>query len=90
MDIDYITSKKMNFLKKYYILLILFITTCFVQFIKFYENNQLKKVEEKTDNQSDKIERCIDFENKSKRSIYENIKLSEYCMDNFGTFKLSK
>ena len=80
----------MNFLKKYYILLILFSTTCFVQLIKYYENKQLKKVEEKLDNQSDKIEKCIDFENKNKRSIYENIKLSEYCIENFGNFKLSQ
>ncbi len=64
----------MNFMKKYYILLILLSTTCFVLFIKFYENKQLKKLEDKLDNQSDIIENCIDFENKNKRSIYENIK----------------
>ena len=80
----------MNFFKKYYILLILLSTTCFVQFIKFSENKQLQKLEEKLDNQSDKIEKCIDFENKNKRSIYENINLSEYCIDNFGTIKLSQ
>jgi len=87
MDIDYVNSKTMNFLKKYYILLILLSTTCFVQFIKFYENKQLKKVEEKLNNQSDKIENCIDIDNKNKRSIYENIKLSEYCINNFGKAK---
>tara|TARA_Y100000589_G_scaffold51545_1_gene42939 strand:- start:94 stop:336 length:243 start_codon:yes stop_codon:yes gene_type:complete len=80
----------MNFLKKYYILFILLSITYLVQFIKFYENKQLKKKEEKLDNQSDMIENCIDFENKNKRSIYENIKLSEYCIDNFGTIKLSE
>ena len=80
----------MNFIKKYYILLILLTTTCFLQFIKLYENKQLKKLEEKLDYQSDIIENCIDFENKNKRSIYENIKLSEYCIDNFGTIKLSQ
>ena len=80
----------MNFLKKYYILLILLSTTCFVQFIKFYENKYLKKGEEKLDIQSVIVEKCIDFENKNKRSIYENIKLSEYCIDNFGTIKLSQ
>ena len=80
----------MNFLKKYYILLILLSATCFVQFIKFYENKQLKKLEDKLDNQSDILENCIDFENKNKRTIYENIKLSEYCVDNFGTIKLSQ
>ena len=77
-------------MKKYHILLILLSTTCFILLIKFYENKQLKKVEEKLKNQSDKIEKCIDIENKNKRSIYENIKLSEYCMDNFGTIKLSQ
>ena len=87
MDINF---RKMNLFKKYYILLILLSTTFFVQFMKFYENKQLKKLEEKLDNQSDIIENCIDFENKNKRSIYENLKLSEYCIDNFGTIKLSQ
>ena len=90
MDIDYINSKKMNFLKKYFILFILLSATCFVQFIKFYENKQLKKGKDKFDNQSDIIEKCIDIDNNNKRSIYENIKLSEYCIDNFGTIKLSQ
>ena len=90
MDIDNINSKKMNFFKKYYIFLILLSTICFVQFIKFYENKQLKRVEEKLDNQSETLEKCIDFKNKNKRSIYENIKLSEYCIDNFGNIKLSQ
>ena len=71
MDIDYKIFKKMNFLKKYYILLILLSTTCFVQFIKFYENKQLKKLEEKLDNQSDIIEKCIDIDN------FGTIKLSQ-------------
>ena len=90
MDIDYINSKKMNFLKKYYVLLIILSTTFFIQFIKLYENKQLKKVEEKLDNQSDKIEKCIDIENKNKRSIYENIRLSEYCIDKFGIINFSQ
>ena len=77
----------MNYLKKYYILLILLSTTCFIQFIKFSENKQLRKVDEKLDNIIDKIEKCIDFENKNKRSIDENIKLSEYCIDKFGRIK---
>ena len=80
----------MNFLKKDYILFILLSTAFFFQFIKLYENKQLKEVEEILYNQSDKIEKCIDFENKNKRSIYENLKLSEYCIDNFGTFKVYK
>tara|TARA_Y100001978_G_scaffold61115_1_gene54988 strand:- start:92 stop:364 length:273 start_codon:yes stop_codon:yes gene_type:complete len=90
MDIDYINRKKMNFLKKYYILLILLSTSCFIQFLIFYENRQLNKVEEKLDIKSNKIEKCIDLENKNKRTIYENIRLSEYCIDNFGTIKLSQ
>ena len=90
MDIDYINSKKMNFLKRYYVLLILLSTTFFVKYIKFYENKQFNKGEEKLDIQSHIIEKCIDFENKNKRSIYENIKLSEYCIDNFGIIKLSQ
>ena len=78
----------MNFLKIYYILLILLITTFFVQIIIFYKNNHLKKVqEEEFNNQSDKIQNCIDIENKNKRTIYENLKLTEYCIDNFGTIR---
>ena len=48
--------------------------------------NNLKSL----DNQSEMIKNCIDLENKNKRSIYENIKLSEYCIDNFGIIKLSQ
>ena len=70
--------------------MILLSTIFFVQFIKFYENKQLKNIEEKIDKQSDEIEKCIDFENKNKRSISENIKLSEYCINNFGSIKLSQ
>ena len=77
----------MNFFKRNYILLILLIITYFIQFIISYKNNQLKKVEEELNNQSDKIENCIDIENKNQRSIYDNIKLSEYCIDNFGSTK---
>ena len=75
----------MSFLKKRYFLLIFLITICVVQLL--YKNKQLEKVEEEINNQSDNIENCIDFENKNKRTIYENIKLSEYCIDNFGTIK---
>ena len=75
----------MNFSKKNYILLILLSTASLVQFIIIYKNIQLKKVEEELNNQRDKIENCIDIENKNKRSIYENIKLSEYCIGNFVT-----
>tara|TARA_B100001287_G_C22313378_1_gene358276 strand:- start:52 stop:279 length:228 start_codon:yes stop_codon:yes gene_type:complete len=75
-------------LKKRYFLLIFLITICVVQLL--YKNKQLEKVEEEINNQSDNIENCIDFENKNKRTIYENIKLSEYCIDNFGTMKSFK
>ncbi len=78
----------MSFLKKRYFLLIFLITICVVQLL--YKNKQLEKVEEEINNQSDNIENCIDFENKNKRTIYENIKLSEYCIDNFGTMKSFK
>ena len=77
----------MNLFKKYYFLFILLITICFVPLTILKKNNQLKKIEEELNNQSDKIKNCIDIENKNKRSIYENIKLSEYCIDNFGITK---
>ena len=78
----------MNFFKKYYILLIFLFITFFVRLIVANDNNQLKKLEEQEFNkQSDKIENCIDFENKNKRTIYENIKLSEYCIYKFGAIK---
>tara|TARA_Y100000589_G_scaffold227253_1_gene214735 strand:+ start:588 stop:794 length:207 start_codon:yes stop_codon:yes gene_type:complete len=68
--------------------LILLITSCLVQIVIFYKNNHLKKtVEEELNNHSDKIENCIDIENKNKRTIFENIKLSEYCIDKFGKIK---
>ena len=80
----------MNFYKKNYILVLLLITTCLVIFIIIKKNNQLKNAEEELNIQSDKIENCIDIENKNKRTIYENIKLSEYCINNFGIIKLSQ
>ena len=80
--------KKLNFLKKNYILLILLITACFVQLMANKKIYQLKKLEEENlNNERDKIENCIDIENKSKRTFYENLKLSEYCIDKFGTKK---
>ena len=54
------------------------------------KNNQFKKVDEELNKLSDKIENCIDIENKNKRTILENLKLSEYCIDNFGSIKLSQ
>ena len=88
MDIRYSNWKKLNFFKQSYILSILLITTCFFQFITIYKNNQLKKFEEeKLINRRNKIEDCLDIENKNKRTIYENIKLSEYCIDKLGVIK---
>ena len=84
-------SCKLNFLKKTYVLFILLIVSCSSLFIISYKSNQFKKLEEdELINRSDKIENCIDIENKNKRSIYENIKLSEYCINNFGIIKLSQ
>ena len=80
--------KKLNFLKKNYILLILLITAFFVQLMANKKIDQLKKLEEENlNNKRDKIENCIDIGNKSKRTFYENLKLSEYCIDKFGTKK---
>tara|TARA_Y100000589_G_scaffold178943_1_gene169467 strand:+ start:643 stop:843 length:201 start_codon:yes stop_codon:yes gene_type:complete len=66
--------------------LILLSASCVVQLI-IYKNKQLENVEEEVYNKINQIEKCIDIENKNKRTIYENIKLSEYCIDNFGTIK---
>mgnify|MGYP004102140051 FL=1 len=73
-------------MKKRNILLILLSASCVVQLI-IYKNKQLENVEEEVYNKINQIEKCIDIENKNKRTIYENIKLSEYCIDNFGTIK---
>ena len=65
MDIRYNNFKKVNFLNKNYILLILLITTLFSLIVVTYKNYHLKKLEEKELNtQSDKIKNCIDIENK--------------------------
>ena len=62
--------------------------TLITYFIIYHKNNLLKKLEkEELNNQSDLIENCIDIENKNKRTIYENVKLSEYCIDKFGIFR---
>tara|TARA_Y100001978_G_C23539701_1_gene359138 strand:+ start:473 stop:637 length:165 start_codon:yes stop_codon:yes gene_type:complete len=53
-----------------------------------HKNNEFKKFEkEELNTHSDKIERCIDIENKNKRTISENIKLSKYCIQNFSDFR---
>ena len=87
LDIWYSRFKKLNSSKKQYILLILLISTFLVQFIIIYKNNKYKKVEEELNNKSDTIENCLDIENKYKRTIFENLKLSEYCIEKFGSNK---
>ena len=48
---------------------------------------QLKKIEEiELNDFSERIKNCIDIENRNKRNLNENIKLSKYCIDKFGTF----
>ncbi len=64
-------------LKENYTLLILLSTTCWVQFIIFYENKYFNKVEEECNNISDKIDNYIHFENKNKRSIYKKYKIKK-------------
>ena len=76
-------------MKKRNILLILLSASCVVQLI-IYKNKQLENVEEEVYNKINQIEKCIDIENKNKRSIYENIRLSEYCIDNFGIINLTQ
>ena len=86
MDIIYSNLRKLkNILRLRYVLFILIFTTGLIQIILIFKNSQLKKIEEKKiRNHSDKIENCIDIENKNKRTIYENINLSEYCINKFG------
>ena len=91
MDIRYnFFNKLKNILNKNYILLILLIATPLILIEITFKNKELKKIEEENKLNIDKIENCIDIENKNKRTIYENIKLSEYCIDNFGIIKLSQ
>ena len=87
MDIIYSNLIKLkNILRLRYIFFILISITSLIQIILIFKNSQLEKIEEKRIiNQSDKIENCIDIENKNKRTIYENLKLSEYCINKFGT-----
>ena len=59
-----------------------------MQILIYFKNHQQKKLrEEKLNNYNDILNSCIDIENKNKRTIYENIKLSEYCIDKFGTLR---
>ena len=88
MDIRYnFFNKLKNLLNKNYILLILLIATPLILIEITFKNKELKKIEEENKLNIDKIENCIDIENKNKRTIYENIKLSEYCLDKFGSFR---
>ena len=66
----------------------LIITIGFIHINLSLKNSQLKKIDEKELNiLSDKIENCIDIENKNRRNINENIKLSEYCINKFGNIR---
>ena len=88
MDIRYNYFNKLkNLLNKNYILLILLIANLLILIEITFKNKELKKIEEENKINIDKIENCIDIENKNKRTIYENIKLSEYCLDKFGSFR---
>ena len=72
--------------KRYHLLFILTITIVVVQIILTLKYKHLKKLEEKElKDHSKKIENCIDIKNNNKRTFYENIRLSEYCIDNFGS-----
>ena len=89
MDIKCKYTKQLrNFLKLDNIFLLFLIIAGLTQIIMLFKNNELKKLEKnELNNHSDKIENCIDIENKNKRTIYENIKLSEYCINKFGTIR---
>ena len=72
--------------KRYHLLFILAITIVVVQIILTLKYKHLKKLEEnELKDHSKKIENCIDIKNNNKRTFYENIRLSEYCIDNFGS-----
>ena len=70
----------------YYLLFILTFTIGLVQILLTLKYKHLNKIEEKElKDHSRKIENCIDIKNNNKRTFYENIRLSEYCIDNFGS-----
>ena len=65
----------------------LLINTLLIISILLFSKNQLEKIEEKELNYLIvRIKNCIDIENKNKRTLNENIKLSEYCIDKFCNF----
>ena len=48
---------------------------------------QLKKIEKiELNDFSERIKNFINIENRNKRNLNENIKLSKYCIDKFGVF----
>jgi len=52
-----------------------------------YSKIQLKKIEEiELNDFIERIKNCINIENRNKRNLNENIKLSKYCIDKFGIF----
>ena len=55
---------------------------------RVFNNFQSKiKYNRSLENKTTKIRSCIDIQNKNKRNIYENIELSEYCINKFGSNK---
>ena len=60
----------------------------FFQLRRLFNNFDLKRNKNRNlENQTTRIRSCIDIQNKNKRNIYENIKLSEYCINEFGSNK---
>ena len=58
-----------------------------IQILLSIKNNQLNYQQQKEFKNHKYIEKCIDIENKNKRTFYENINLSEYCINKFGNIK---
>ena len=76
-----------DILKSQYIFLILLSNNFLILSILLFSKSQLKKLEDmEFKDLSERIENCIDIEKKNRRTLKENIILSEYCMDKFGGF----
>ena len=70
------------------LLLFLFTILILIQFIKVFNKNRLNKLNNSEINKkSIQLKNCIDIENKTDRKMYENIRLSEYCIKEFGSIK---
>ena len=64
-------------------ILIIIISSIFVQLFKVIKYQRLEKKE--VYNLRIKIKNCIDINNKNKRKVNENIELIEYCINEFGS-----